>query len=147
MKATLLVFFVLVSTIFAFTQPPCNCMLTQGGFSEPLPFMSTNSSAVNFYSYGNPIGASANTGLELSETLLVMLHEDTNTGNTSLIIILDLPNDGTGGDVDLTVNCLPDSAAVAVADDGGELFGSPPTITGDFSWVSCCTDGGVISGV
>ena len=47
----------------------------------------------------------------------------------------------------MTVNCLPDSAFVALADDGGELFGSPPTITGDYFWSSCCTDGGVISGV
>ena len=90
MKAPLLFIFLLVTTAFAYAQtPPCNCMLTQGNFSAPLPFMSTNSSAVNFYSYGNPIGASANTGLEVSETFLVMLHEDTNTGNTSLIIILD----------------------------------------------------------
>jgi gliding motility-associated-like protein len=127
--------------------PPCNCTLTQGDFSTALPFMSTNSSAVDFYNYGNPTGSSSNTGLELSETFLLMLHEDTNTGNTSLIIILDSENDGTGGEVDLTVNCLPDSAAVAFSDDGGELTGSPPTITGNFTWVGCCTDGGVISGV
>ena len=147
MKAPLLFAIFLVSCVFAFTQPPCNCTLTQGDFSAPLPFMSTNSTAVDFYSYGNPNGSSANTGLEVAETLLVMLHEDTNTGNTSLIIILDIPNDATGGNVDLTVNCLPDSAYVALADDGGELFGSPPTITGDFNWVGCCTDGGVIGGV
>ncbi len=148
MKAPLLFILVFGFYFFAYTQsPPCDCTLTQGDFSSPLPFMSTNSTAVNFYAYGNPIGASANTGLELGETLLVMLHEDTNTGNTSLIVILDIGNDATGGDVDMTVNCLPDSAAVALQDDGGELFGSPPTITGDYFWSPCCTDGGVISGV
>ncbi len=147
MKAPLLFILAFIYINIAYGQPSCNCILTQGDFSADLPFMSSNSTAANFYSYGNPIGASANTGLELSETLLVMLHEDTNTGNTSLIIILDQGNDATGGDVDLTVNCLPDSAAVALQDDGGELFGSPPTITGDFFWSPCCTDGGVISGV
>ena len=129
------------------SPPPCNCTLTQGDFSASLPFMTTPSSAVNFYAYGNPIGASSNTGLELSETFLVMLHEDTNTGNTGLIVILDLPNDGTGGNIDMTVNCLPDSAYVALQDDNGELFGNPPTITGDYNWANCCTDGGVIGSV
>ena len=146
MKALLPFIFILVCSTIALTQP-CDCTLTQGNFSAPLPFMSSNSSAVNFYSYGNPVGASANTGLEMSETLLVMLHEDTNTGNTSLIIILDQGPDATGGDVDLTVNCLPDTAFIALQDDGGEVFGAPPTITGDFFWSPCCTDGGIISGV
>ena len=72
MKAILPFIFILVCSISVFAQP-CDCTLTQGNFSSPLPFMSSNSSAVNFYSYGNPVGASANTGLEMSETLLVML--------------------------------------------------------------------------
>ncbi|MFQ5447401.1 MAG: hypothetical protein ACE5FF_10740, partial [Saprospiraceae bacterium] len=127
-------------------SPPCNCTVTQGNFSAPLPFLSTSTSAVNFYSYGNPANASANTGLEMPETMLIMIHEDQNTGSTSLIVILDQVNDGTGGNVDITFSCLPNSAAVALSDDGGELAGSPPVITGNFNWAPCCTDGGVISG-
>jgi gliding motility-associated-like protein len=127
--------------------PPCSCTLSQGSFSAPLPFMSTNNSAVSFYAYGNPAGSSAGTGLEISQTFLVMMHEDLTTGNTSLIMILDKTNDGSGGDADVVVTCLPDTAFVALADDAGELTGSPPTITGNFNWLNCCTDGGVIGGV
>ncbi|MBI5917259.1 MAG: gliding motility-associated C-terminal domain-containing protein [Bacteroidetes bacterium] len=129
------------------SAPPCNCTVTQGSFSSPLPFMSGSTSAVNFYSYGNPAGASANTGLELSETFLLMLYEDMTSGNTSLIMILDQANDGTGGSAAIAVDCLPGTAFVDLSDDGGELSGSPPLITGNFNWAACCTDGGVISGV
>ena len=129
------------------SMPSCNCTVTQGSFTSPLPFMSTSNSAVNFYNYGNPNAASANTGLEMPETMLIMIHEDLNTGNTSLIIILDQANDGTGGDGSITFNCLPNSAFVAFSDDSGELAGSPPVITGNFTWNSCCTDGGAIGGV
>ncbi len=129
------------------SMQPCNCTITQGTFSSPLPFMSTNTSAVNFYAYGNPIGASANTGLEMSETMLIMIHEDVTTGNTSLILILDEPNDGSGGSAEIIISCLPGSASVAFSDDAGELSGGPPTITGNFNWANCCTDGGVVGGV
>jgi gliding motility-associated-like protein len=128
-------------------EPSCPCSVTQGNFSSPLPFMSSNTSAVNFYNYGNPNNASANTGLEVSETLLLMMYEDLNTGNKSLIMILDDANDGTGGNADITFNCLPNSAFVEFSDDAGELTGSPPNIAGAFNWSSCCTDGGVIGGV
>ncbi len=127
--------------------PSCNCTVTQGSSTYSLPFLSGNTSAVNFYAYGNPVGASANTGLEMSETMLIMLYEDATTGNTSLIMILDQANDGTGGNATIAVDCLPGSAFVDFSDDAGELAGSPPLITGNFNWAACCTDGGVIGGV
>ncbi len=128
-------------------MPPCNCTVTQGSFTSPLPFMTSLSSAVDFYSYGVPIGVSANTGLEMSETMLIMMHEDGTSGNTSLIIILDEPNDGSGGSATIDINCLPSTATIDLADEPGELSGAPPTITGNFNWNACCTDGGVIGGV
>jgi gliding motility-associated-like protein len=77
----------------------------------------------------------------------ILLYEDLLSGETSLILILDAENDGSGGEVDINFNCLPSSAYIAVSDDGGELSGSAPNIVGDFFWSSCCTDGGVIGGV
>jgi len=129
------------------SMPPCNCTVTQGSFTSPMPFMSTSNSAVNFYSYGVPINVSANTGLEMSETMLIMMHEDVTTGNTSLIIILDEPNDGTGGSASIDVNCLPGSATIDLSDEPGEFSGSPPTFSGNFNWNGCCTDGAVVGGV
>ncbi|MEY3051620.1 MAG: hypothetical protein RLY31_1405, partial [Bacteroidota bacterium] len=127
--------------------PACNCTVTQGTFSSPLPFLSTASNATTFYNYNNPVNSSANTGLEMSETMVIMLHEDLTTGNTSLVIIMDIGNDPTGGNGSVTFNCLPPSAFVQFSDDIGELSGSPPTITGNFNWGPCCTDGGIIGGV
>jgi gliding motility-associated-like protein len=83
----------------------------------------------------------------MSETMLIMLHEDLSTGNTSLVIIMDEVNDGTGGNGSVTFNCLPSTAFVQFSDDSGELSGTPPTITGNFNWAACCTDGGIIGGV
>ncbi len=136
-----------VKQVEADYSPPCNCTVTQGSFTAALPFVSSNTSAVNFYSYGVPVGASANTGMEVSETMLIMLYEDLNTGNTSLILILDQGNDGTGGNADITFNCMPSTSFVEFSDEPGELFGAPPTFTGAFNWAACCTDGGVIGGV
>ncbi len=124
----------------------CPCTVTQGSFTAPLPFMSTNSSATNFYSYSNPINVSANTGLEMPETFLLMIHEDLTTGSTSLMFILDQANDPTGGSANITFNCFPSSAFIALSDEPGEFSGAPPTFTGNFNWNACCTDGGIIGG-
>ncbi|MBK7408694.1 MAG: hypothetical protein IPJ40_11900 [Saprospirales bacterium] len=127
--------------------PPCPCTLTQGAFSAPLPFLTGNVPATTFYAYGVPTGSSANTGLELSNTLVLMLYENSNTGDVSMVFIADIANDSDGGEMDITFNCMPSTSYIAVSDDAGELFGSAPTFTGNFSWSPCCTDGGVISGV
>jgi hypothetical protein len=125
----------------------CPCTVTQGSFSSPLPFLTGNVPATTFYQYGVPSGSSANTGLELSNTLVMMLYEDVTTGDVSLVFIADLVNDGSGGDMDITFNCMPNSAFVQLSDDAGELFGSPPSFTGNFNWAACCTDGGIIGGL
>ncbi|GAB4253059.1 MAG: hypothetical protein Kow0027_18120 [Saprospiraceae bacterium] len=56
---------VTLPVVDAASPPPCNCTVTQGTFTAPLPYFSSNTSAVNFYNYGNPAAASANTGLDL----------------------------------------------------------------------------------
>lgn len=129
------------------SPPPCNCTVTQGSFTSPLPAFNGSTSASTFYAYGNPIGASANTGLEMSETMLIMLYDDITTGNTSLIIILDEANDGSGGNGTITFDCMPSGSFVDFSDDAGELSGAAPTFTGNFNWSPCCTDGGIIGGI
>ncbi len=125
----------------------CPCTISQDAFSTTLPFFSDNQSAFDFYSYGIPLGACANTGFEQSEHLILMLYEDTNTGEISFIFIADIANDPTGGTMDVTVSCLPNSATIVLEDDPGEFNGAPPTFTGQFVWSSCCTDGGIIGGL
>ncbi|MEZ5032378.1 MAG: gliding motility-associated C-terminal domain-containing protein [Saprospiraceae bacterium] len=134
-------------TQLAAAATQCPCTVSQDAFSMTLPFFSNNESAVSFYSYSNPLGSCANTGFEQSNHLILMLYEDTNTGEISFIFVADLPNDGDGGTMDVTISCLPNSAYIALMDDAGEMGGAPPTITGDFFWDQCCTDGGIIGGL
>lgn len=129
------------------SAPMCDCTVSQGEDSFPLPFISGNQSAIDFYAYGTPIGSSSNTGLETSNGMIMMLYEDLISGETSLIIILDSANDGSGGEVNINFNCLPSDAFVMLSDDSGELTGTPPNIVGDFFWSPCCTDGGIIGGI
>lgn len=110
----------------------CPCTVSHDGLNMTLPFFSNNASATAFYSYSNPLGSCANSGFEQSEHLILMLYEDTNTGDVSFIFIADEPNDGSGGTMDVTFSCMPNSAYIALQDDAGELTGSPPTFTGDF---------------
>ena len=104
-------------------------------------------SATLFYDYGNPNGSSANTGLEMSNGLILFLYEDLNTGIISLFLIADIAGDGTGGSLTFEVNCLPGDSYVVVQDDAGEFNGAPPLVTGNWSWGDCCTDGGVIENI
>ncbi len=125
----------------------CPCTVSHDGLNMTLPFFSNNASATAFYSYSNPLGSCANSGFEQSEHLILMLYEDTNTGDVSFIFIADEPNDGTGGTMKVTFSCMPNSSYIALQDDAGEFSGSPPTFTGNFVWDQCCTDGGIISGL
>lgn len=125
----------------------CNCSITQSGNTYAVNALQGNVSAPAFYSYGVPNGSSANTGFEISNTLIIFLYEDINTGIISLFLIADIANDGSGGSLQFDINCLPGTAYVSVQDDGGEFFGSPPVISGNWSWGDCCTDGGVIEDI
>ena len=125
----------------------CNCSITQGGLTYPISALLGNESATAFYSYGTPLISSANTGLELSNGLILFLYQDLNTNLVSLFLIADVGNSGSGGSMQFETNCLPPTAFVSVQDDPGEFSGGPPSITGNWSWTSCCTDGGVIEDI
>jgi hypothetical protein len=125
----------------------CNCTITQSGNTYAINALEGTVTAPAFYSYGNPNGSSANTGLEISNTLIIFLYEDVNTGIISLFLIADIANDGSGGSLQFDVNCLPATAFVSVQDDAGEFSGVPPLISGNWSWGDCCTDGGVIEDI
>lgn len=125
----------------------CVCTVTRGNNTNNLPYFSAPESALSFYSYGIPLGSCANSGFEQSNQLLVLLYEDTNTGEVSFIMIADIANDGSGGTLKADIRCAPSGSAVALSDDGGELTGAAPTFNANFVWDACCTDGGIISGM
>ena len=133
-----------------FIQPllvDCNCSITQDGSTYPISALLGTVPAPAFYSYGTPLGSSANTGLEINNALVIFLYQDINTGITSLFLIADIANSGSGGSLQFEANCLPSTAYVSVEDDAGEFSGTPPLITGTWSWGGCCTDGGVIEDI
>jgi len=131
----------------AFDVLSCDCMITQSGNTYSISALQGNEPAPAFYSYGNPNGSSANTGLEIANTLIIFLYEDVNTGVISLFLIADIANSGSGGSLQFEFNCVPSNSFISVQDDGGEFGGSPPLFTGNWSWGDCCTDGGVIENI
>ena len=83
-----------------------------------------------------------------SNGLNFYFHRDTNTGVLSLGIIVDDRGDGTGGNLSGTITGLGAGASVAFSDDNGELrMTAPGVAVFNYRWISCCTDGGIISGL
>jgi len=105
----------------------------------------TDMDVIDFYSYGNPDYASANTGFEQSETALCFLTLDNqDPAHYALVVIMDVANDATGGDTDLYVSGLdPATTFTAVSDDPGECGSVQPDGTAEchWYWSPCCTDG------
>ncbi len=105
-------------------------------------FLDPGDDVVDFYSYGNPVGSSANTGFEQFDTALIYLTLD-DQGNYGLVTVFDRPGGG-GGNVSLTYTGLPIGSSLAVNDDPGDPHNfNPATGAGNasYNWVSCCTDG------
>jgi hypothetical protein len=127
-------------------------LIDQGGRRIPIWPISSSESVQDFYSYGTPYPASANTDddLEISETSQIFFYVDTTNEILSLVVIHDRFVDGAGGKASFEIDGLPVNSLLAVQDDPGEdAFGtfdfSPPTATLGWNWSSCCTDGAAIS--
>ena len=107
------------------------------------PILGTEA-VTTWYNYGVPNNASANTGLEVSNTVQLVLYEDPE-GLLYLVVIIDDVNDGSGGNVTGQFSGFF-GASTVVDDDPGEADGMNPD-TGEgsaaWTWVACCTDGAV----
>ncbi len=135
-------------------EPPvdlgCNCTISQAGQSFDISAIQGDESAVSFYQYNTPNGASSNTSFELADAASMFLYEDTQTGEVSLVVILDditARGDADGGAAEMSFDCLPATATVDLADDGTEVSGSGMNVMGDWAWAPCCTDGAVVGGI
>ncbi len=123
---------------------PCNCNATQGSQTFPINAIQNAQDDVAFFSYNVPNGASANTGLEVNDAVVLFLYENTNTGEISLFILIDDAGGGNGGRGSIDFFCLPTSATLDFSDDPGEITGLFPTVTANWGWADCCTDGALI---
>ena len=115
-----------------------------GGANGSIQVFETAQTAAQFYGARNfsPVPVNDN-GANF------FFHRDTNTGVFSLGLIVDQRGDGSGGRFEGTITGLGAGAVVTVADDNASEFriASPGTAIFNFRFFSCCTDGGVISGL
>ena len=98
---------------------------------------------VSFYGYDTEFVASANTGLEKSNTSILFIYRDEN-GIVSLVMIHDITNDESGGKAVFEFSGVPDGTDFVVRDDGGASEAVLPVST--WLWADCCTDGGALNG-
>ena len=121
-----------------------------GGFVGKTLAVMGSTDVSSFYSYGAPDSASANTGLEESDTALAFIYE-ADDGALSLVIILDetqAGGDTGGGSADVLISGLGNAALAvpSVGDDnpGNDFYtfdAGAGTLGVDWQWSSCCTDG------
>ena len=122
-------------------------MVKQGPETYSLPPLERAGSVVEFYDYYND---EAHTGLEVQNRSILFLYRDTLTGELSLVIIHDQPNNGTGGEVEFTFDGLPPEATILVRDDPNardRYEFTPPTAFMHWQWLPEHTDGVAIGGL
>jgi hypothetical protein len=122
-----------------------NYSITNGAVVQPVAPLTEAESAAAYYTYNTPFASSGDPdfGTQSSKGFF-WLYENSLTGDISLGIIFDKPNDGSGGAVDMSFAGVPATGFVEVSDDPGDAF----TVTsGNWGWSPCCTDGGVIGGL
>lgn len=115
------------------------------GSRVPLLPISLAGTAAAFYSYSNPDGASANTGLEQEDALVLALVRQAN-GSIALVSIVDVFSDDDGGALVSTLHADPWSTAYdfLVKDDPGDassIDDAAQTAEIRLRWAPCCTDG------
>lgn len=78
----------------------------------------------------------------------LFFHRNTNNGTLSVLFFANRRLDGTGGSLTGEFTNLGANATVTRSDDRGELtISSPGVAVFDFTFIGCCVDGGVISGL
>ena len=126
-------------------DPSTNCYWVEvGGESHAMAPVVSGMGGVDFYSFGDPAAGGSNTGFETDDMAQVFLHEAPD-GVFTLFVLMGDAGDG-GGKLDVAISGLPgDGVAVLVADDATEvsLGAEPGTAVATWTWVDCCTDGGV----
>ena len=112
-------------------------------------------SDVEYYSYNTPNMAAANTPDNLEESQVAqwfLFADPSDPSNLSLFMFMDKPHDGSGGSVDLSVSSTGlagTGVRVSVRDDPGDSAytwnDATGTMSANFTWQSCCTDGLVLA--
>ncbi len=111
----------------------------------------TTLSVADFYQYGSPDGASYNGQLNggpggIDGTTQLFFVNSTVDG-LAMVMLHDVTNDTSGGDVETTWTLTGDTAALLFGDDnpGNDFYTTTPnSFNAHHLWGSCCTDGSAI---
>lgn len=106
--------------------------------------LSSEQSVESFYSYDDPDGASANTGLERADVSQLFFYDGRD--GRSLVVIHDAPEDPDGGEAELEFDELPAGGEWVVKDDPDHDPDEYGRQRATWSWGQCCTDGGAYRG-
>ena len=150
-----LVFALLLSTLFSAAavegqQSVCpgasSIEISQGRqIITNIQAVTTDQSVVDFYNYGGGVEKSSFGGdLELfMQNLLVLIHQNEQTCDSSLVFIADKPLDNSGGRAGVLLS-PGDFTTPSVEDDanmGFQYNREKDTTWVQFRWNECCTDG------
>ncbi len=120
----------------------------QQGVTVPFVPVESGKDVLDFYSYGVPYSASAATGYEVSQRATLLLHRAPD-GREDVVVIFDKPNDGSGGEVGLSLSG-PGAELVFFLDDPNSAsndYYKAASGTYHTLWFDCCTDGFVLGPV
>ena len=118
-------------------------VVAQGDLSVPIAPVQSGSDIVSFYGYDTANSHASNTGYETSGLVTFLVHEDA-SGETGLVVLVDVPHDQFGGTVNLDIDGL-NSAIVAVEDDPNEPTPSSGSTLFARSWNAQASDGAAFS--
>jgi hypothetical protein len=119
------------------------CFTLNGTPIEPVPSVGCGA---DWYRYDFPDSESANPvpDIRRSGGVMVAVQAGPSCGGAHVAIIADLPQDGSGGQLDADFVITPAAAAgIVVGDEPGECVYDAASGSGRCQWVwqPCCTDG------
>ena len=122
----------------------------QGGRRIPVHAWESDQSVVDWYDHGGAARPYTSRDETQSDTMMVLFHRNTTTGELSLVLWVDRADDETGGTLHADLTGVPDDAYVAVTDDplANEFRQvAPGVVIGRWRWFKPTSDGGALGGL
>jgi hypothetical protein len=115
------------------------CFFLDGLPIAPVP--STGCGA-SWYGYDSPDPESANPSPDIrrSDEVVLAIQHSNACGAAHVAVIADLPQDGSGGQLDGTFS-IQGGAGLVVSDEPGECSDVGESVVCNWTWQPCCTDG------
>jgi hypothetical protein len=139
---------------------PCFAASWQGEPEVILQPFTGTATLTNHYQYNTPRYSSANTNNEIQDTSVVYIYQQlgstASNSTASLVVINDLPLDGSGGKANLQVTFTNavggplGGVSLTVRDDSNDKYNttalsSSGRVSANWAWSECCTDGFALS--